>query len=449
MWERVRQPSCPEPEIAFVVGAARSGTTLLRLLLDAHPEIGCPAETGIPGLIATLNQVWSVIERQPDDDDGRKLQPIAPNADAANIGVSLLDPIEQPAHHQGVAEAIREAVLAPMLYYCARDHKRIFCDKSLDAVAHLPVVHQVFPHARYVLLFRHVLDCVASGVEASPWGFQAYGYAPFVQRSPDNFVAALVNHWLFHVDGALNWEKTHAEQCLRVRYEDLVAHPATVMNEVFAFLGTTIEESVLQRAFVHARATTGPGDHKVVFTSCVHTKSVGRGDRVPVGMIVPALLEAVNARLSTLGYTPLDNGWNAVPLVPTREGGPSPQGDRLAALMRRVQSAWPERCNRDAGSFAVLARNDQSLRWVMDARERTCHQGDGDVECVITGTAEDLAQMLDGTENPAVLLRSGRVRVLTSRQQNNPGLATRVVAALLNALAGDPQDGRTATNEPG
>jgi len=135
--------------------------------------------------------------------------------------------------------------------------------------------------------------------------------------------------------------------------------------------------------------------------------------------------------------------------VPTREGGPSPQGDRLAALMRRVQSAWPERCNRDAGSFAVLARNDQSLRWVMDARERTCHQGDGDVECVITGTAEDLAQMLDGTENPAVLLRSGRVRVLTSRQQNNPGLATRVVAALLNALAGDPQDGRTATNEPG
>ena len=36
------------PRLAFIVGVARSGTTLLRLLIDAHPEVGAPAETGYP-----------------------------------------------------------------------------------------------------------------------------------------------------------------------------------------------------------------------------------------------------------------------------------------------------------------------------------------------------------------------------------------------------------------
>src|SRR5687767_6473996 len=35
----------PELPAPFVVGVGRSGTTLLRLMLDAHPEVAIPAET--------------------------------------------------------------------------------------------------------------------------------------------------------------------------------------------------------------------------------------------------------------------------------------------------------------------------------------------------------------------------------------------------------------------
>jgi Sulfotransferase family len=37
----------------FIVGAPRSGTTLLRLMLDAHPRLAIPPETAfIPALLA-------------------------------------------------------------------------------------------------------------------------------------------------------------------------------------------------------------------------------------------------------------------------------------------------------------------------------------------------------------------------------------------------------------
>lgn len=43
------------PPVPFIVGVPRSGTTLLRLLLDAHPELSIPPETGfIPDALKAL-----------------------------------------------------------------------------------------------------------------------------------------------------------------------------------------------------------------------------------------------------------------------------------------------------------------------------------------------------------------------------------------------------------
>jgi len=51
-----------EPRPApFVVGVARSGTTLLRFMLDAHPQLAIPPETGFIPAVGHL---------APDDREG-------------------------------------------------------------------------------------------------------------------------------------------------------------------------------------------------------------------------------------------------------------------------------------------------------------------------------------------------------------------------------------------
>lgn len=376
-------------------------------MLDAHPEIGCPAEVGIPALISHAARVWSTMA--------------TPDEESAGSGASVLS---HPAQ-----DKIRQAATAPMEHYCAQAGKRIYVDKSLDSVHHLESVAVFFPAARHILLFRHVMDTVASGLEGSPWGFQAYGYLPFVQASPENFVAALVNYWLTHVDAALRWEEAHSELCHRVRYEDLVTAPETTMTGVFDFLGVSADMSVLERAFEMARDASGPGDYKVTHTSSVHAASIGRGKRVPVRMIPPPLLEATNEKLAALGYEPLSQAWNAEP-SPSADGASigNVWSHRLAQLMRDVERAGLS--NQAVGSFAVVAQDYETLRWVIDAKSGEVRQGDGEVESVVTGSAEDLVRLLGDEVNVGVLLRSGRIRHVTARE----GIAAKEVAETMNGV---------------
>src|SRR5688572_26878619 len=41
-----RPSRCEPPPMPVIVGVGRSGTTLLRLMLDSHPELAIPPETG-------------------------------------------------------------------------------------------------------------------------------------------------------------------------------------------------------------------------------------------------------------------------------------------------------------------------------------------------------------------------------------------------------------------
>ena len=54
---RTRERHLPKPPAPFVIGMTRSGTTLLRLMLDSHPDLTIPPETdSIPDVIKLFGE---------------------------------------------------------------------------------------------------------------------------------------------------------------------------------------------------------------------------------------------------------------------------------------------------------------------------------------------------------------------------------------------------------
>ncbi len=158
-------------------------------------------------------------------------------------------------------------------------------------------------------------------------------------------------------------------------------------------------------------------------------------------MVPEPLLEAINVRLDTLGYEAMSPAWNTAPRRGRHAGAAS---ERLAALMETVDLAAIAG-SEQVGSFAVVAEDDDMLRWVIDPSTGGVRQGDGEVECVITGTAADLALMLERKENLGVLLRGGRIRHLTAGDNLPPEELARAMSIRLSLLTGTMGQGRPAS----
>jgi hypothetical protein len=272
----------------FVLCNGRSGSTLLRFLLDAHPELACPPETNLPGLCVQLATVWSLIEGAPL---------------SANRGD------EPPEIPEAAITGVRETMDRMVGSYLVRRGKKRYCDKSLGTARYAELLLRVYPQARFICVYRHPMDVIASGVEACPWGLNGYGFEPYIAATPGNAVLALANFWADNVQTTLAVEERFAERCFRLRYEDLVADPESAAAGLFEFLEVSAAPGISAACFSPERERFGPGDYKIWYTSEISSDSVGRGWSVPAEMIAPQLLGVINELAGKLGYLAIDDGW--------------------------------------------------------------------------------------------------------------------------------------------
>jgi Sulfotransferase family len=272
----------------FVLCHGRSGSTLLRFLLDTHPELACPPETNLPGLCVQLATVWSLIEGAPL---------------AANRGD------EPPEIPEAAIAGVRETMDRMVGSYLARRGKKRYCDKSLGTAPYAELLSRVYPRARFICVSRHPMDVIASGAEACPWGLSGYGFDPYIGAMPGNMVMALANFWADNARMILAARERLGDRCFALRYEDLVADPEQTAAALFEFLGVAPAPGISQRCFSAERERFGPADYKIWYTSQVSSDSVGRGWSVPADMIGPQMRLLINDLAGRLGYLAVGDDW--------------------------------------------------------------------------------------------------------------------------------------------
>jgi hypothetical protein len=402
-------------EPVIVLTGARFGSTLLRSILDAHPELACPAETNFAETLAKLAHAWRVMDPASA---GNELSKYAKTA-ARAMGAGLFTP------------------------YLLRQGKVRWCEKSLGTVKFADEFLNIYPKAKFICLYRHCMDVVYSGLEASPWGLVGYGFDEYAPQHRGNNVSALTSYWMEHAALQASFERKHPDSCHRVYYEELVQDPERVSDELLSFIGVDPDPEILRRCFSAVGNAIGPGDFKIRATSGVREESVGRGARVPISMIPPAQLQVANGILRSLGYTEIDEAWSraACPLPLLRTGGRSYQGgraegesatalarldgvmrDRIAANLPAARQALDAVGSRGGGRFAFVAYTAggarQARAWGADSRScQPVEVGSAerpDADWFVTGEVDDWLDVLDGSLSVQLALKSGQLRYAQS-----------------------------------
>ncbi|MGI8805083.1 MAG: sulfotransferase family protein [Thermoleophilaceae bacterium] len=211
----------------FIVGVARSGTTLLRLQLDAHPDLAIPPETYFGSVLrglATRNlgpaELLDAIWRLPHRDD-------------FGIGREELATRFEEIPEWTPGEGLR----AYFGLYAARWGKRRWGEKTPAHCLHMDLLAEHLPEARFIHIVRDGRDVAAS--------LRGLPFAP-----GDGSIEAIATTWRGHIRRAreLAQEVPHYRE---VRYEQLVSEPELVLREVCAFIELPFD-SVMLRA--HERA---------------------------------------------------------------------------------------------------------------------------------------------------------------------------------------------------
>ena len=424
----------------FVLCCGRSGSTLLRFLLDAHPDLACPPETNMAAMCAHLASVWSLLAGAPIAVEAHDEPPIIPGPAIAGIRRTL------------------DMMVGP--YLAGRGKKR-YCDKSLGAAEHADLLLRLFPGAKFICLYRHPMDVIASGIEACPWGLKGFGFDRYAAESPGNAVLALARLWADHAAAIHAVEERFPGRCHRVRYEDLVADPEAAAEAIFGFLGAGSQPGISSRCFTPERERAGRADYKIWHTSRITADSVGRGWSVPANLIEPAVAARVNELAAKLGYIRVDDTWGVADtppdfriLAPGAWAGGTPAaddgatrempraflliGDLLQAGLFRISDRFISRWGSCAGeSFLVIATSADaggSARWRVDLAARTValasgsQSGDGartGAAWQIVGQASAWERVIRGNTNLNVALRCRDLRYCSTGEAASVG-ATRM-----------------------
>ncbi|MCB9679595.1 MAG: sulfotransferase [Alphaproteobacteria bacterium] len=297
-----------------VLGAPRSGTTLLRALLDAHPAICAPPETYLMRACARF------LEHEPFGD---------------GLQAGVVDALS----FSGVGEdevigGLRDFAFGILDRITARAGKAVWADKTAYDVFHVDAVERMCgDDVKYVLMFRHGLDVAISTVEKvqqmNRWIAELHRYVAADPRPLHACTAA----WVDATARMLQLEADRPEQCVRLRYEDLVADPEAELTRILGFLGYPTDVAALVERGVRT-ATPGFGDWKGFSEAGVSKASVAR-----YAALDPTtrgeLAELANPLLVALGY-------DAVKVPAKKSAGRARRQLELGLLAARMKAGDPE-----------------------------------------------------------------------------------------------------------
>jgi Sulfotransferase family len=235
-----RDDSDREPAV-FVVGMNRSGTTLLRMMLDAHPQLTIPPETHfVPDLIKAA--------REPEATPESALAAMKSVREWGDFGFSD----EQMLTRLRALPKLRPGPAVRTFYeaYMEEQGKPRWGEKTPTYVQKMKLIQRALPEARFVHVIRDGRDVALSVLD----------------RTVRELTAGdIAKRWRKKI-GKAREDSPKLEHYLEIRYEDLILETEPVLRRVSEFIDLPWDDSMLayhersgERLQEMARALPGDG----------------------------------------------------------------------------------------------------------------------------------------------------------------------------------------------
>lgn len=196
--------------LIFIGGVPRSGTTLMRAMLDAHPDIRCGQETRVIPRLLQMRFHWLKSEKE------------SMRLEQAGISKTVLD----------------SAIAAFTLEIIAKHGEPAsrLCNKDPLTIKMGTYVIELFPNAKFIFMVRDGRATAHSIIsrKVTITGFDLTSYRQCLKKW--NTAVSSMND---------QCQELGPERCLTVPYEQLVLHPREWMQKVLKYLNIPWNESVL------------------------------------------------------------------------------------------------------------------------------------------------------------------------------------------------------------
>ena len=208
------------PPIPFVVGMNRSGTTLLRMMLDAHPDLTIPPETHfVPDLIKAA--------REDDATPESALEAMKSAREWGDFGFSdemMLERLRAlPKIKPG--PAVRTFYAA----YTEEQGKPRWGEKTPTYVQKMKLIQRAIPEARFVHVIRDGRDVALSVLD---------------RTVRDLTAGDIANRWQKKITKARE-DSPKLDHYMEIRYEDLILDTEPVLRKVCDFIELPWDDALL------------------------------------------------------------------------------------------------------------------------------------------------------------------------------------------------------------
>ena len=274
-----------ECEGVLILGAPRSGTTLLRRILDAHPNLACPGETGVFRAAARF------LERERT---------------GVGVEVGVLAGLAHAGFSRDeVRSRTREFVMSFHREIAQRAGKKRWVEKNAFDAFHVSGIEELCGDSvAYICLVRHGLDVAASMLELCDKS-QSFllDFSEYISRERRP-LEAFSQAWVDVNQALLGLVERRPRQAVLVNYEQLAAQPDRELDRLLHFLGEAPASGLIEKALSRT-GSVGLGDWKTYGRRVIDTTSIGRWRSLPPA--TQAAMGAIaNPMLERLGYESVD-----------------------------------------------------------------------------------------------------------------------------------------------